>query len=124
MATVAASNDRGAVTVINDATVSSITDSRHSGARARFRLLGHAGRSGIKVGFVPIPLCLTMSQELLSAITSRAVWLLSDPLIAARRPCFSIGRMTGPPQGVRGIAPVPGRDSRRSELNGAYLRRS
>jgi len=60
MATAAAINGRGAVTVIKDAKVSSTTDSRHSGGRARFRLLGHAGRSGSKVGCVPIPLCLTM----------------------------------------------------------------
>jgi hypothetical protein len=44
MATVAAINGRGAVTVINDATVSSITDSRHSGGSVRFRLIGRSGR--------------------------------------------------------------------------------
>jgi len=36
---VAAINGRGAVTVIDDAKVSSTTDSRHSGGR--FRLLGY-----------------------------------------------------------------------------------
>jgi hypothetical protein len=44
MGTVSAINGRGAVPVINDAKVSSTTDSRHSGGRARFRLIGRSGR--------------------------------------------------------------------------------
>ena len=56
MATAAAINSRGAVTVINDAEVSSTTDSRHSGGRARFRLLGRCYRS--RLGWARSAMCL------------------------------------------------------------------
>jgi hypothetical protein len=46
MGTVSAINGRGAVPIINDAKVSSTTDSRHSGGSVRFRLIGQSGRLG------------------------------------------------------------------------------